>query len=220
MTSFSPLELSCCALPKFNVEDWDSIAEAFESASSCSFAQAWRKQLEADFQPTHAHIGWRENALWLYAELDDVDIFNTATQLNQDTYLLGDVLELFLRPVSQQAYYELHVTPNNQQLQLRWPNAHAVYERRGLSRYYISGMLQSYTNVQNDRHRWRLLAAVPAEIAESKTIEKGDVWSFSFCRYDYTHGRRRAVLSSSTSYDPTPNFHNQQNWGKLTFVTK
>lgn len=219
MTSFSPLELSCRPLPKFDVEDWDSIEKAFSLSSSCSFTQAWRKQPEADFKPTHVHIGWRENALWLYAEMNDVDIFNTATQLNQDTYLLGDTLEFFLRPVSQQAYYELHVTSNNQQLQLRWPYAYAVYERRGLSPYYISGMLQSYTDVQKDRHRWRVLAAVPAEIAESKTIKDGDVWSFSFCRYDYTHGRRMAVLSSSTPY-PMEDFHRQAEWGKLTFVTK
>ncbi|MEO6909194.1 MAG: hypothetical protein ABI210_15015 [Abditibacteriaceae bacterium] len=152
--------------------------------------------------------------------MNDVDIYNSATQLNQETFLLGDVFEIFLRPTSQQAYYELHVTPNNQQLQLRWPNAHTVLERKKLSTYFVSGMLQSYTHVQNDRHRWHVLAAVPAAIAESKTIKIEDTWSFSFCRYDYTHRIENPVLSSCSPYDAPPNFHCQQKWGKLTFVTK
>lgn len=212
------LELTCYPLLDFDCSDWQGIEQAFAKSDCCQLQQPWLDECEPPFKPTQVRVGWRENALWVLAEMTDVDIFNPATQFNQEAYTMGDVFEIFLRPSQQEKYYELHVTPDNVQLQLVFPNpdGEGLKQSKGLSSHFTSGVLQTNISVQSDMNRWRVLAKVPAAISESNTIESGDVWLFSFSRYDYTHGNVKPVISSSSPHE-IPNFHRQQEWGFLKF---
>jgi hypothetical protein len=78
-------------------------------------------------------------------------------------------------------------------------------------------LLVSQTEVQHQNHFWRVLAKIPACVARSKSIQAGDVWTFSFSRYDCTRGKNEPVLSSCSPHSQ-PRFHRQQEWGKLFFV--
>ena len=118
---FPAPQLSCCPLPNFDADDWNAVDDAFASRDWCTLQQAWRDAPESGFQPARVRIGWLPDALWVDAHLTDLDILNAATGLNQSTCELGDIFEIFVLPAAQQIYHEFHITPENQQLQLRWP---------------------------------------------------------------------------------------------------
>lgn len=221
MNALSPPELVCRPLPAFDTGDWNAIGAAFANAPGCAFQQAWLETPEADFRPAHVKVGWQENTLWVYAELGDADIFNGATHLNDATYAKGDIFEIFVRPQGQEDYFEFHTTPENQNLQLHWPDNQAVWgcedTQESLAPYFTAEpLIRSLTQVQRENNLWRVLAGVPGRIARAGVIEAGDVWNFSFSRYDCTRGRELPVWSASSPH-PEPRFHRQQEWGTLLF---
>jgi hypothetical protein len=219
--------MKCRPLPEFDATDWNAIADAFTNADSCELQQAWLEKPEADFAPAQVRVGRRENELLVYAELTDFDIFNDAQFLNDATYAKGDIFEIFVRPENQNDYFEFHVTPENQNIQLHWPDDKTIWTRvdtqESLSPYFVAEkMIHSQTQIRREQNLWRVLARVPASVAHTGStpnvrLSDGDVWAFSFSRYDCTRGRELPVWSASSPH-PEPKFHRQQEWGRLLFV--
>ena len=210
--------MSCRPLSQFQFhsEDWDGIARAFENSATCELRQSWRKHLHPRFLPARVFLAWTPQALWLYAELNDLDIFNTATQLNQQTFLLGDVFEIFLHPLPGEEYFELHVTPHNQKLQLHFSGGSKVSKDQAL--ISAPDFFRSRVLIEAPQQRWRVLTEIPALNLIGKNLEEGDQWLFSFSRYDYSHGHEKPILSS-TSLHSRPNFHDRHDWDQLTFTS-
>jgi hypothetical protein len=159
--------------------------------------------------------------LLVFAELEDQDIFTRVTGLNQRFWELGDTFEIFLRPVGQQVYVEFHVSPNNQRLQLRFTDAGMVERLRKAGSFEDAltwgEAFYSRTWLQPDEHRWFVFAEVPAKSVSEKTRRlQGARWRFSFSRYDFTRGRDKPVISS-TSVHTKPDFHRQSEWGTMSF---
>jgi hypothetical protein len=210
-------QLLCRSLPEFPAHDWDRVQSTFVPAATCQMAQAWLTAPEPAFQPATVRFGSKAESLWIYATLCDLDIFNAATKPNQPAWRLGDVFEIFLRPQGQDAYFELHITPENQVLQLRWPDAEAVNNNIGWRKFAIDRPLfSSRTIIENGL--WRVLAEIPvANLLENQTSESGHEWLFSFCRYDVTRGQEEPVLSS-TSPHCEPCFHQQSAWRRFIWM--
>lgn len=224
MKTATPPQITCRRLSPFDAEDWQSIASAFAEAESCYLRQAWRGEAEPGFRPCCVRTGWNDAALLIYAELEDEDIHNPTTELNAFSYMHGDVFEMFLRPVEQSAYFEFHVSPQNQKLQLRFPEEHALSKMRAQGKglpadWRISGwMINTRVKVCAGESKWRVFAEIPFEkVAEVRRPEPGSEWLFSFSRYDYTRGIKEPVLSSSSGHSEL-NFHRQQDWGVLHFA--
>jgi hypothetical protein len=209
--------------PLVTANDWKSLARSFSVVQNCSLSQGWRSKPETGFKPTQVSVGWDSKALWVYAELDDEDIFNSATKLNDHTWMTGDVFEIFLRPAGAETYFEFHVTPENNVLQLRWPNAHAVRnmppkvpDEIRLSPYYVTPLrLKSWTRIERENQKWYALISLDWDLLERKPVV-GESWAFSFSRYDVTQENSQMVLSS-TSVHKQVDFHSQHEWGTLTF---
>ncbi len=195
--------------------DWKIVQTVFRDAVPCVLRQAWRDEPEPQFRPCTVRCARTHEALWILAELDDNDIFNPVTQFNEPAFTKGDAFEIFLRPPRQDAYYEFHVSPENQRFQLRFPGQGRVTEAAKVSDFQID----SRTQVLPDRRRWEVLAGLPfSRVAEAGLPRDGDRWLFSFSRYDYTRGEAAPVLSS-TSPHTICNFHRMEEWGTLLFVT-
>ena len=187
--------------------------------------QAWRAEPESDLQPSRVRVGWSRTALLVEAELHDCDIFNPVTEFNQAAFTLGDVFEIFLRPEWQAPYFEFHVTPGNQLLQLRFADdqqirkapATGTLDERLAAHKIWNARITSTVRVDAGARRWFVSAAIPfAMVVETGVMQPGARWLCSFCRYDYTRGRAEPVLSSTSAHREC-SFHRQHEWRPVVF---
>lgn len=220
----APLSAECLALPPFDARDLDAARGAFETAGRIPMRQAWLAKEEPDFAPGAVRVGWSNDSLLLLAELADEDIFTRADGLNQRLWELGDAFEIFLRPVKQSAYAEFQIAPNNERLQLRYPDAEAVHRAREASDfgpYLISGeAFRSAAWVLPAEKKWFAFASIPAgSVCDEPGPLTGRQWRFSFSRYERARNRHEPVISS-TSPHSKPEFHRQKDWGVMTFLPR
>lgn len=211
----------CLPLPAFDESNLDSVRAAFAAATPCAMGQAWRAVVEPGFAPGHVHTGWRQDSLLLFAELTDHNIFTNATAANQRMWELGDTFEIFLRPAGRTEYVEFQVTPNNQQLQLRFANHEALRRARMTNAFeeflLPANVFRSMTWVQPGNQKWFVYASIPAILVSGMArLNAGGRWHFSFSRYANTHGGEPVI--SSTSPHAAADFHRQQEWGELVFA--
>ena len=199
----------------FEEKNWEKIASAFADATPCEFSQAWRKKLHSHFSPAVVRAAWTPESFWVYAELTDVDIYNEARVLNEDTYQLGDTLEVFVRLPDRREYYEMHVSPDNQHLHLFYPRGKFPVPKEDCE-VNDPDLFRSRVLLEPENQRWRVLAEFPIDKLRGDVISAGDEWKFSFGRYDYTRGEAHPVLSS-TSPHHRPNFHDVKEWRTMRF---
>jgi hypothetical protein len=216
--------LKCGALPAFDMNSWAAIDDAFRGAAACTLGQTWLAAPAPGFRPATVRTGWRPDALYVLADLEDADIFNPETRFNEPSFQFGDVFEMFLRPENQDPYYEIHVTPENQKFQLRVPFENGVFKVKPPPgaflppEWMVQTPIESRVSVNVAQARWRALAVIPFSlVVEAGVAGAGMRWRFSFSRYDYTRGAEQPV-HSSTSPHPVLSFHRQQEWGTLLFV--
>ncbi len=192
--------LECHRLDPFDADCLEQIREAFTGATPLTMRQAWRTEPEPGFLPATIRTGWRDDSLLIFAELPDADIFNAATALNQETWLLGDVLEVFLQAEGQAGYVEFQVTPGNILFQ-------KSFLENGPAQLIPGRAFDSQTWIDRGAQCWWVYMEIPALPANRR-------WRFSFSRYDYTRDRPHPIISS-TSAHAEPDFHRVHEWGTL-----
>src|SRR5579862_5463704 len=128
--------LTISELPAFAPDEETSVVAAFTALPALRFEQRWQPLPSARLKPGHAKVGRHENALWALAEMEDEEIFNLADGDNQPTWELGDVFEIFAQRQGETEYAEMHVTPENHRLYLRFPDETAIRQvRSGVKRH-------------------------------------------------------------------------------------
>ena len=199
----------CKTLPEFNSSNLDLVLKAFANAPAIALGQFWLPQAEPDFLQAEVRVGRVADQLLVLATIPDLDIFTRATVPNQRTWELGDVFEIFLKPESEGHYRELHVTPANTRTQFGFSAVGAPSE------ILTDGIFESRVWIESGR--WIVLASIPCGVITNRSsIENGERWRFSFCRYDAFQDGRMPVLSS-TSPHPIPKFHRPDDWGLMIF---
>lgn len=171
-----------------------------------TLGQAWRAEPEADLRATRVAVTFRAGVLHVEAELDDDDVFNAATAHNQRTWELGDVFEIFARRDDEAGYVEVHVTPDNIKLHLRFVDA-LQHQRIASIDEVAADPAAIASSAQRTPAGWRVKVAVPLSAAA------GEVIRVSFCRYDATRGGGEPVLSSSSPH-PVLAFHRPHEWAR------
>ena len=200
---------ACKTLPEFDSSNLESVLKAFTKAPAIALGQSWLPQPEPDLLCAEVRVGRVADQLLVLATIPDVDIFTRVTEPNQRTWELGDVFEIFLKPENESHYQELHVTPTNTRTQFGFSAVGAPSE------ILPDGIFESRVWIESSR--WFVLASIPCEvITNSSSIENGERWRFSFCRYDAFQDGRMPVLSS-TSPHPIPKFHRPDEWRVLAF---
>ena len=186
--------------------------------------QSWRTELQPGFLPASVKVFWTGEGLGVCAELHDRDIFNDANGENQKFWRTGDVFELFLRPLPGEKYWEFHVTPNNHRLQLAF-QSEAFFRTLHLDgpEDWPPGLclppnsFESKALMMKERNIWQAYAFVPWSLfGLPRKVGKGDRWLASFCRYDYSRGVDKPVLST-TAFSSKLDFHDNNSWRVLEF---
>ena len=169
-----------------------------------SFGQPWLSQPDPAFAPGQVTLGLSENELVIRAELTDAHPMQDVFPLNFPAFMQCDAFEIFLGPVNEKAYYELHVTPSNSVLQLYFDGSgvrktiedHAVAKPLFTSRTAIAP------------GGWSVEARIPLQ---SLFLGDHPEWLVSFGRYDHTPETGTRVVSN-TSPHAVCDFHRKEEW--------
>jgi hypothetical protein len=219
----------CRRLEGIDINDWCSVEGAFWNADFAHFKQTWEPAPTPGFRPAKAAALWSDDALYVFGDLCDDDIHNSVpeTDLNKLAIQYGDVFEVFLKPADQASYAELHVSPTNQNFQLRLPDKDPFQtfrdkypsEQAMLADWLIAHpVLDSRVRINAAAKRWQVVMRIPHRIVlERGNPVKGDRWLYSFCRYDYTRPYPDPVFSS-TSPHLRPSYHLLDDYGTLEFA--
>lgn len=215
------LEVECRRLPPFDARELAAIQNGFQKTEPIPFRQAWLATEQKEFAPGAVRLGWNDDALLIFAELDDRDILTRASGPNQRLWELGDVFEIFLKAAGHPSYVELQVSPNNCRLQLRFPNAVAVKAAREADDFnpYLLWTEDFYsaTWVKPAEAKWFVFVKAPQHlVCPAPAPLPGQRWRFSFSRFDYTQGAAKPVASSTSLHKGTE-FHCQEEWGTMEF---
>lgn len=209
----------------------------WEAASPIqNFRKAWLGSSESDgsnganqlevnpASTTVAKLLWDRDYIYVWAKLEDRDLQALLTERDEQTWL-DDCFEMFLKPsVKHPGYYEFHVTPANNQMDLyipeRIPRAYALYKSAHdfefTSAVHTDGTIDDRSD---EDHSWQ----VEYKIAWKDFYRTGgvpvpdEVWSFSLCRYDYDHSLDKPELTSISPLTQ-PSFHRHEEFVGLQFV--
>lgn len=148
-----------------------------------------------------------DDTLVVRADLFDDDPFNRAREDNSRTWELGDVLEVFFARSDDRGYGEIHVTPDNVRLHLRFRDEHHHRE--------ITDLREVAADPELIRSAaWLTPRGWAAEVALPPSVRAGDRLRLSICRYDWTRGVAEPVLSSSSPH-PVLAFHRPHEWEEI-----
>ena len=190
----------------------DELVRVFHESPAVALRQYWLNEPEEGFRPASVKVCWRARSLCFFAEMEDDDIFNAAQNLNEQAFLLGDVFEVFLKSPHEEHYVEIHVTPNNQRLQLRIPRQGEARAAQAIS---DPAAVFSRAWIHPEGGRWFVYLEIPAHLVTGTSSAGGRFdLQFSCARDDYTRGKESPFRSSSSPH-PYASFHLVENWGIL-----
>ncbi len=185
--------------------------------------QAWMEKPSADFEPGIAQIHATAKGLVVLAILGDGDIGNAATALNQRMWETGDVFEFFIQ-TAEDLYYEIHVTPENKNLFLRWTPT-TIKEARAQKIPFETAMIpdaafaRSGTFVDEKARCWGIYLFVPyAHLGMAAAVKQAGRARVAFARYDAAAGKAEPVYSASADF-PRLDFHDRAYWHDLSIRT-
>jgi len=188
----------------------------FDNALQLPLRQSWANPTEPGFQPGTVLFAAHDGKLVGFAQLDDREIGNTASSFNQRTWETGDIFEIFISLAGEPAYFEFHITPENQLTQLRWPEPGTLQREaeagtlRHERYFHEEKIMTSRTWVEPDSGRWSLVFSLPLEKLKSSPDTPIHTISLSFCRYD-RGADGKGVYSSATDF-PFAGFHEIEYW--------
>ena len=184
--------------------------------------QAWHARGEEKrFQPGWARLSWNEGGLLFDIVLTGRNPRNSARRMNERTWELGDIAEIFLQKEASEEYLELHITPENQRLQLRWTIAGFASFRRDSSRFgeFTVSDPEWVGSVSRVREAdWSASAFIPARALNLGQPSLGPEMLLrgAVCRYDCTAGPD--IIFSSTAGLREPSYHRREEWDRLALA--
>jgi len=181
--------------------------------------QAWRPEPEAGLNPGWARIRWNATGLLFESVFLQRRPANRARSLNEHTWEMGDTSEFFLQEARTGNYIELHVTPENQRLQLLWPLDGLKCYRAGtaaLAEFLVADPDWVHSSATVAADHWTARTFVSFTRLRLRDGEAPSGWRTTVCRYDRSHGPE---LLSSTARLAEPNYHRHAEWAELLLLS-
>ncbi|MES2696998.1 MAG: hypothetical protein V4773_26275 [Verrucomicrobiota bacterium] len=180
-----------------------------------SLGQAWQPALSPNFRAGWARLRWHEDFLQYDMVYLGGKATNRAQTLNERTWDLGDVAEIFLQRVGLTEYLEVHITPENRRLQLLFPEGAITRVRAkqaALETFFVAqpDWVQSRTMVAADH--WSVRVTLPPALLHLDAFGPGQRFMSAVCRYDAQP--EGPVLSATTPFTEL-SFHQREAWQEL-----
>ena len=184
--------------------------------------QAWRDDVQEGFRPAAVRLGWKPDGLWVLADLADDHMTSASTSHNQDMWTLGDVFEVFIARRDSPSYLELHVTPHNHRLHLRWTVegfADIRAKVKTVADFHADPeAFQAWVRTAPGGKGWQVLMRIPASILpDGAAFRAGDKLDISFSRYDAGAEGTPKILSSTSPHTKL-DYHRRSEWRSAELV--
>ena len=169
-------------------------------------------------------FAWDEQYFYIGVEMVDRDVRQDGDRDQQHHYVMGDVVELFLKPTEASHYWEYYVTPNGLKTSFFYPDiSHAgsdsamAYESGQKVAATVQGVFNSR---ENEDKGWTAEMAIPlAELSEAGVpFEAGHQWTVLVGRYNYNEDMARPELSTVPRI-PRPSFHRHRDYAPLRLLS-
>lgn len=183
-----------------------------------SLGQSWRERRETTFTPGWARLQWSDPALRIDGQFVGKNPSNRARRLNEPTWELGDTMEFFLQAQGAGHYLEIHVTPENQRLQLLWPRGGIARVRAGhatIDEFAVADPTWVESDVQVRPGLWAVRLEVPFSCLGASANAPLPLFRACVCRYDWSRG---VETLSSTAALTRLDFHRPEEWTPLALV--
>jgi len=185
-----------------------------------ALGQSWVKgETETGFNPGWARIQWSTSGLHYDVILLGPRPSNAAVKLNERTWELGDVVEIFLQLPTQERYVELHITPENQRLQLLWPMDGLRRVREGkapLEEFTVDSPDWVGSSAYIGPGFWVANVVVPFSALGVELPSLPSALRTAVCRYDYSN--RTTPVLSSTAPLQAADYHRVNEWQSLSLT--
>jgi hypothetical protein len=193
-------------------------------ASPWTLEQAWRESPQDGLRQGVVRFGWTTEALWVLADLPDDHIESRSTSHRQPMWELGDVFEIFIARHRSPLYLELHITPNNHRLHLRWIDkdfARVRAKKKTVDDFQQDpDAFQSWVRRSPSTKRWQVLARLPASLwPDDRPFRAGQKLALSFSRYDCGPSEKTQILSSTSPHREL-NYHRRHEWRTVVLGTR
>ena len=212
LTSLGAPVVSCSRIG-LSLMERTFIEEAFREIPSVALQQTWSR--ETNFRPGSAKVAHTDTDLLVLTDFEDDDVFNPIAGFNEPAYQHGDVCEVFWLPNDVRQYAEIHVTPEGSIWQAVFPIDWMEKKRKGLAPQAQIEDLNVWApqpQVLNWRTRkgWSTFLGIPFSLLGTST----PFGKIAICRYDYTRGESKPVLTSTADF-PICDFHRHEYWSEL-----
>lgn len=203
-------------------KDWAEIQTVFGNHVDLPLQQWWEKVEDLHFESGSVRIGWREDKIYLLANMEDQSVVTTAHRNGERLWELGDVVEIFVKSPYQSEYYELQVAPNGCVLQLKYPDPTIIIDLRSREMTRLNDFIL-HEEIFPIRLRiqdggWNLFVEIPGKLFFADVISLlGYACQISVSRYDHWADARPPQLSSISPHSQL-DFHRQRDWGLVQFV--
>ncbi|MGN0867284.1 MAG: carbohydrate-binding family 9-like protein [Oligosphaeraceae bacterium] len=152
---------------------------------------------------------------------DDICCLTSEDQLLH--FLLGDVMEVFLKPAQAYCYLELYATPSARKTTFffpsrSWGGPEYLATQSLMPELGVVSAVDGTLNDSTDRDDgWWTVMTIPKEMVEKKTgvpLESGQIWQILLAGYARS-SHRSFCVNFSYPLQPVLNFHHQEYWGAL-----
>ena len=179
-----------------------------------ALGQAWRgTKADQRINNGWARLQWSPSALHFDTVFLGSSPKNRAVKLNERTWELGDVCEIFVYASHVDRYVEVHVTPENQRLQLLWPVGEIDRVRRNeqsLTSFLVDSPHWVRSSTYVGPGFWSTHVVIPLACLGLELGASNATISAAVCRYDC--GERAEPILSSTAPLQAADYHRWNEW--------
>ncbi|MEE2657257.1 MAG: carbohydrate-binding family 9-like protein [Candidatus Latescibacterota bacterium] len=213
------MKMDCVTVSDVEIEDFGAERPLlYGECEALPFRCHWEGAVAMPQEGGVAYVGASSEGLSFYTRLIDSDPMSTAIQDNEPLFQLGDVAEFFIKPgVDRPEYWEIHLSPNDLMMDLLFPRRGAIGDGVATWEEIVAADSGARKRVQVLSDGWAAQLVVPWAAFDAQSApDKGEVWQFAVCRYNYNGGLESPELSSVAPLTEA-GFHRHEEYLDLVF---
>lgn len=134
-----------------------------------------------------------DTTFFVRVDLTDSDVMTIATKNQDHHYILGDVLEVFIKPKKDRYYWEIYGVPNKLYTRFYFPSKGTLGLPSGFEptdvKIGVDAKVYGTFNKHDDRDKgWTVIIAIPRNELEKNGYKfaPGNDWTVLAARYNYS----------------------------------